>query len=249
MLRYYAEEGRRIWGSTRPSVRSDVRNVVMYQPVGVVGAIVPWNYPVDLYCWKVAPALAAGCPVIVKPPEQTPLAVGRVAELLTAAGLPPGVLSDLPGPGRGSATRSSATLQCGSSARRPRRAPGRRSCGAPPTGMKRVSLELGGHTPFVVLHDGDVEAAAAAAARRSFSNMGQICIAVNRVLVDTACHDEFVDALAASVSSMRIGHGVDAGVEYGPVLDEAVRERAAAHIADARGRGGSVVVGRRAPDR
>ena len=76
VLRYYAEEGRRVWGSTRPSVRSDVRNLVMYQPVGVVGAIVPWNYPVDLYCWKVAPALAAGCPVIVKPPEQTPLAVG-----------------------------------------------------------------------------------------------------------------------------------------------------------------------------
>lgn len=243
VLRYYAEEGRRVAGSIRPSVRADVRSLVSYSPVGVVGAIVPWNYPVDLYCWKVAPALAAGCPVIVKPPEETPLAVGRVAELLGEAGLPPGVLADLPGPGAGlgealvahpavrliTATASTAT--------------GRAIMRTAADGLKRLSLELGGHTPFVVLGDADPGEAAAAAARRSFSNMGQICIAVNRVLVERSVQAEFVDALRASVESMRIGHGVEPGIEYGPCLDERVRERAGEHVADARRRGGRVVIG------
>jgi succinate-semialdehyde dehydrogenase/glutarate-semialdehyde dehydrogenase len=243
VLRYYAEEGRRVAGSVRPSVRSDVRSLVTYAPVGVVVAIVPWNYPVDLYCWKVAPALAAGCSVIVKPPEETPLAIGRVAELLSQAGLPDGVLADLPGPGPGlgealvghpavrliAATASTATGQAIM-----------RSAAA---GMKRLSLELGGHTPFVVLGNAQVEEAAAAAARRSFSNMGQICIAVNRLLVAEPVHDDFVDALRASVEDMRIGHGVEPGIEYGPCLDERVRTRAADHIDDARGRGGRVVIG------
>lgn len=243
VLRYYAEEGRRVGGSVRPSVRSDVRSLVTYAPMGVAAAIVPWNYPVDLYCWKVGPALAAGCPVIVKPPEETPLAIGRVAELLCEAGLPDGVLADLPGPGPGlgealighpavrliAATASTAT--------------GQAIMRSAADTLKRVSLELGGHTPFIVLDDAGVEEAAAAAARRSFSNMGQICIAVNRLLVADSVHRDFVDALRASVEGMRIGHGVDPGIEYGPCLDERVRGRAADHIDDARGRGGRVVIG------
>jgi succinate-semialdehyde dehydrogenase / glutarate-semialdehyde dehydrogenase len=243
VLRYYAEEGRRVGGAVRPSVRADVRSLVTYQPVGVVGAIVPWNYPVDLYCWKVAPALAAGCPVIVKPPQETPLAIGRVAELLCQAGLPHGALSDLPGPGPGlgealvahpavrlvTATASTAT--------------GRAIMRAAADGVKRLSLELGGHTPFVVLDDSNIEEAAAAAARRSFSNMGQICIAVNRTLVAEPRHAEFVEALREAVGRMRIGHGLQPGVDYGPCLNEAVRRRAAQHIADARSRGGRMVVG------
>jgi len=243
VLRYYAEEGRRVGGSVRPSVRADVRNVVGYAPVGIVAAIVPWNYPVDLYCWKVAPALAAGCPVIVKPPEETPLAIGRTAELLMEAGVPAGVLADLPGPGLRTgqhlvshpgvrlvtATASTAT--------------GQAIMRSAADDLKRVSLELGGHTPFVVLEDADIEEAARAAARRSFSNMGQICIAVNRVLVDHRVHDPFVDALRESVASMRIGHGIEPGIEYGPVLNDAVRRRATDHIVDAQRRGGRVVIG------
>jgi succinate-semialdehyde dehydrogenase/glutarate-semialdehyde dehydrogenase len=243
VLRYYAEECRRVGGSMRPSVRADIRNLVAYAPVGVVAAIVPWNYPVDLYCWKVAPALAAGCPVIVKPPEETPLAIGRTAHLLVEAGVPAGVLADLPAPGRGTgehlvshpgvrlitATASTVT--------------GRAIMRAAAEDLKRVSLELGGHTPFVVLDGADVEEAARAAARRSFSNMGQICIAVNRILVDSGVHADFVDALRESVAGMRIGHGVAPGVEYGPVLDDAVRRRATEHVEDARGRGGRVVIG------
>jgi len=243
VMRYYAEEGRRVAGSVRPSVRADVRNLVGYSPVGVVAAIVPWNYPVDLYCWKVAPALAAGCPVIVKPPEETPLAIGRTAEMLVEAGVPAGVLADLPGPGAGTGERLVSHPGVRLVTATASTATGRAIMRAASEDIKRLSLELGGHTPFVVLGDADVDEAARAAARRSFSNMGQICIAVNRILVDRRVHGEFVEALRGTVETMRIGHGVEADVEYGPVLGEAVRERAAAHIQDARGRGGRVVIG------
>ncbi len=243
VLRYYAEQGRRVEGHLRPSVRADVRSVVSYAPVGVVAAIVPWNYPVDLYCWKVAPALAAGCPVIVKPPPETPLAIGRTAELLVEAGLPPGVLADLPADGASTGAHLVAHPAVRLVTATASTATGRAIMRTAAERLTRVSLELGGQTPFVVLGDADVEEAAAAAARRSFSNMGQICIAVNRVLVAEPVHADFVEALTAAVEPMRIGHGIEPGVEYGPVLGEAVRDRAAAHIADARDRGGRVVVG------
>jgi acyl-CoA reductase-like NAD-dependent aldehyde dehydrogenase len=243
VLRYYAEQGRRTEGAVRQSSRSDIRSLVVRSPVGVVAAIVPWNYPVDLYCWKVAPALAAGCPVVVKPPEETPLAIGRVAELLVEAGLPAGVLADIPGPGATVGAALSRHPDVALVTATASTATGRAIMRAAADDIKRVSLELGGHSPFVVLEDSDVEAAAKAAARRSFSNMGQICIAVNRIVVAEPRHAEFVEALRASVGEMRIGHGVDAGIEYGPCLNEAVRTRAAEHIADATGRGGRVVVG------
>jgi succinate-semialdehyde dehydrogenase / glutarate-semialdehyde dehydrogenase len=243
VLRYYAEQGRRVEGSVRPSARGDVRNLVGYAPVGVVAAIVPWNYPVDLYCWKVAPALAAGCPVVVKPPPETPLAIGRTAELLVEAGVPPGVLADLPGPGVGTGEHLVAHPGVRLVTATASTATGRAIMRAAADDLKRVSLELGGHSPFVVLDGADVEQAAAAAARRSFSNMGQICIAVNRILIDDSCHADFVDALSDAVGRMRIGHGVEPGIEYGPVLAEAVRVRASAHIEDARRRGGRLVVG------
>jgi acyl-CoA reductase-like NAD-dependent aldehyde dehydrogenase len=246
VLRYYAEEGRRIGGTLRQSSRPDVKSVVSYAPVGVVGAIVPWNYPVDLYCWKVAPALAAGCPIVVKPPVETPLAVGLVVRCLVDAGLPGGVLSDLPGAVAAgqrlvahpdvrmvTATASTATGQAIMAAAAP--------------GLKRLSLELGGQSPFIVLPDADIPAAAAAAARRSFSNMGQICIAVNRILVADPVADQFVAALAAQTEQMRLGHGITPGIEYGPVLNQAVRQRAEEHIEDARGRGATVVTGGAAP--
>jgi succinate-semialdehyde dehydrogenase / glutarate-semialdehyde dehydrogenase len=243
VLRYYAEQGRRVEGSVRPSVRGDVRNLVGYAPVGVVAAIVPWNYPVDLYCWKAAPALAAGCAVVVKPPPETPLAIGRTAELLAEAGVPPGVLADLPGPGPGTGERLVSRPGVRLVTATASTATGRAIMRAAAEDLKRLSLELGGHTPFVVLDDADVPEAAAAAARRSFSNMGQICIAVNRILVAERRRADFVDALEEAVAGMRIGHGVEPGIEYGPVLNEGVRTRAAEHVEDARRRGGRLVVG------
>jgi len=246
VLRYYATEATRLGGSVRVSTRRDIKSVVSYAPAGIVGAIVPWNYPVDLYCWKVAPALAAGCPVIVKPPARTPLAVGMVVSCLHEAGVPAGVLADLPGeaavgqrlaahPGIRGVTVTAST------------ATGQAIMRTASDTLKRLCLELGGQTPFIVLDDADVAEAAAGAARRSFSNMGQICIAVNRVLVADAVADDFVAALAQHTREMRLGHGIDDGVEYGPVLNEAVRERARAHVADALARGARLVAGGDAP--
>ena len=247
VLRYYAEEGRRLGGSIRPAARSDIRSIVTTAPVGVVGGIVPWNYPVDLYAWKVAPVLAAGCTLVVKPPHETPLAIGLVVQCFIDAGLPAGVLNDLPGTGPevGAALAehpgiamisATASVPAGQSIMR-----------AGAATLKRMSLELGGHSPFIVMDDADIEEAAAAAARRSFSNMGQICIAVNRILVAKPIHAAFVEALVAETRKIELGHGVEPGVLYGPVLNESVRTRTTRHIDDAVRRGGRLVTGGTAP--
>ena len=247
VIRYYAEEGRRIGGSIRPSSRSDIRSMVTTAPVGVVGGIVPWNYPVDLYAWKIAPTLAAGCTVVVKPPHETPLAIAQVVECFVEAGLPAGVLNDIPGTGPevGAALAehpgiamisATASVPAGQSIMR-----------AGAATLKRMSLELGGHSPFIVLEDADIEEAAAAAARRSFSNMGQICIAVNRILVAKPIHARFVEALVAETRKIELGHGVVPGVLYGPVLNESVRTRVSNQIEDAVQRGGKLLTGGFAP--
>lgn len=243
VFHFYAEEGRRLGGSIRPASRADIRNLVTTAPVGVVGGIVPWNYPVDLYAWKVAPVLAAGCTLVVKPPHETPLAIGMVVQCFIDAGLPAGVLNDIPGTGPevGAALAehpgirmitATASVPSGQSIMR-----------AAAGTLKRLSLELGGQCPFVVLDDADPQEAAAAAARRSFSNMGQICIAVNRILVSRGIHDRFVEALVAETRKIRLGHGVQPGVAYGPMLNDAGRKRVAAHIDDAVSRGGKLLIG------
>lgn len=243
VLRYYAEEGRRVGGTLRPSSARGIKNVVSYHPVGVVGAIVPWNYPVDLFCWKVGPALAAGCPIVVKPPHETPLAIARVVACLEEAGLAPGVLASLPGRGGEAGVALSAhpgirmitaTASVAAGQDIMRRAAGN---------LKRLSLELGGHAPFIVLPDADIEAAARAAMRRSFSNMGQICITVNRILVHERVHRPFVDALASLTESIELGHGLEPGVAYGPVLNESVVARVRAHLDDALEKGAVLVTG------
>jgi len=243
VLHYYAEEGRRVGGSLRPASATGIKNIVSYAPVGVAAAIVPWNYPVDIYCWKVGPALAAGCPIIVKPPPETPFAIGQVVACFEDAGLPPGVLGNLPGMGAvaGAALSAhpgvaliSATASVAAGQDIARRAAGN---------LKRLSLELGGHAPFIVLPDADIEAAASAAMRRSFSNMGQICIAVNRILVHRAVHAKFVEAMATLTGEIKLGHGLDAGVTYGPTLNDTVVRRTQLHLADALAKGGRLVIG------
>ncbi|RBP11381.1 succinate-semialdehyde dehydrogenase/glutarate-semialdehyde dehydrogenase [Roseiarcus fermentans] len=247
VIRYYAEEGRRIGGSIRASARSDARSLVVSAPVGVVGAITPWNYPVDIYAWKIGPALAAGCTMVVKPPPETPLAIALVVQCLAEAGLPAGVLNDLPGSGAeaGAALASHPDVRLVTATAST--AAGQSIMRAAAATLKRVSLELGGQCPFVVLEDADVAEAAAAAARRSFSNMGQICIAVNRILVADRVHDAFLEALAVETGRMKLGHGVEPGVLYGPVLNEGVRSRTRRHIEDALAHGGRLIVGGSSP--
>ncbi len=195
MIRYYAEEGRRVGGSLRASSRSDIRSLVVSSPIGVGGATTPWNYPVDIYAWKVGPALAAGCTLVMKPAHETPLAIGVVVPCFADAGLPAGVLNDLPGTGPEAGAALAAHPGVRMITATASTAAGQSIVRAGAETMKRLTLELGGQCPFVVLGDADIEEAASGAGRRSLSNMGQICIAVNRILVANKGHDAFVDAL------------------------------------------------------
>jgi succinate-semialdehyde dehydrogenase / glutarate-semialdehyde dehydrogenase len=247
VIRYYAEEGRRVGGSIRPSSRRDIRSLVTSSPVGVVGAITPWNYPVDIYAWKIAPALGAGCTIVVKPPHETPLAIGIVVQCFADAGLPPGALNELPGTGPEAGAALAAHPGIDMITATASVAAGQSMMRAGADTMKRLTLELGGQCPFVVLEDADIVEAAIAAARRSFSNMGQICIAVNRILVADSVHDVFVEALVAETRKIKLGHGVEPGVLYGPVLHDGVRDRARMHADDAVRRGGKLLVGGGAP--
>ncbi len=243
VLRYYAEQGRRVFGSLRPGAAANVRNIVSHFPVGIVGAIVPWNYPVDLYCWKVAPALAAGCAIVVKPPLEAPFAIAAVAECLVEAGLPAGTLSNLPGTGQeaGAGLARHPGIACISATASI--AAGQDIMRNAAGNLKRLSLELGGHAPFLVLPDADLEAAAKAAMRRSFSNMGQICITVNRILAHEQVHDEFVAALVEETKRIELGPGIDPAALYGPVTTASVIERAQQHIADAVAKGARIISG------
>ncbi len=243
VLRYYAGEATRIHGSLRPASSPHVKNVVAYHPIGVTAAIVPWNYPVDLYCWKIGPALAAGCPMVVKSPHETPLAIAMLVDCLAEAGLPASVLADLPGlgPVAGAALARhprvrliSATASIAAGQDIMRNAAGN---------MKRVSLELGGHAPFIVTAGADVEEAARAAHRRAFSNMGQICITVNRILVDRTIHAPFVEALREMTQATVLGDGAQPGVAYGPVLNRSVIDRVERHKLDALAKGASLLCG------
>ena len=229
VIRYYAEQGRRVEGSLRATAQRNIRSIVSWEPLGVVGAIVPWNYPVDLYAWKVGPALAAGNSVIVKPPVETPLAVGEFVRCFYDAGLPEGVLSDIPG-ALSAGARLSEHPDIAAITATASTATGKAIMRSAAETMKRVTLELGGHSPFIVLGDADVAAAAKAAARRSFSNAGQICIAVNRILVDARIADDFSAAVAAEAQAIRLGHGINPEVTGGPVTTAAVIAKANAHI-------------------
>jgi acyl-CoA reductase-like NAD-dependent aldehyde dehydrogenase len=243
VFRFYADEAMRINAEMRPSYAdADVRVVVERRPVGIVGAIVPWNYPVDLWCWKVAGAVAAGNAVIVKPPLETPLAVGAVVRELDAVGMPPGVLSDLPGDagaGQALVTTEGISLVAVTGSVTTGRAVVRASA----QNLPRLILELGGHAPFVVLDDADVAEAAVAAARRSFSNMGQICIAVNRVIVANRVADSFAEALAAAAAAAGPGPTEDPETAYGSMTTAGAKQRAVRHIDDAVGRGATLIVG------
>ena len=242
VFRYYGNLIENLTVDRRIASSAQFSSTVNHHPLGVVGAIVPWNYPVDLWCWKVAPALAAGNAIVVKPPLETPLATGFIADLLYEAGLPEGLLSDLPGgveAGHRLVTHpsiSAITATCSTDT-------GKAIMEASAPTLKRLLLELGGNCPLIVLEDADIEETARAALRRSFSNMGQICIAVNRIVVVKSVAKEFTDALTDLVQDMKIGNGMDAGIEYGPTTTQMVITKSEAHIEDALRSGGRLLTG------
>lgn len=243
-LRFYAEEATRVHGEWLPSRRADQRLLSIRQPVGVVGAITPWNYPISMLTRKMGPAVAAGCTAVLKPAEATPLCARAVFEVFHDAGFPAGVLNLVtaadPRPiGEALTTdpRVAKLTFTGSTA------VGRQLAGAAAGHLKRVSVELGGHAPFIVYPDADPVRAAKGAAALKFLNAGQACISPNRLYVHRSQAEAFTDTMVERVARVRAGNGFDDGVGVGPLVDDAAVAKVAAQVDDAVERGASAAVG------
>lgn len=243
-LSWFAEEAKRVYGSSIPSARADQRFSVLRQPVGVVAGITPWNYPVSMITRKVAPAVAAGCSIVLKPAEQTPLCAVAVFDLLAEAGLPPGVanlvttsrpaevgarLLDSPVVRKLTFTGSTEV--------------GKQLAGHAAATMKRVSMELGGHAPMLVFDDADPVHAAKGAALVKFLNTGQACISPNRIFVQRSVLTAFTDELLARVGKLVPGPGDRQGVSIGPLVDDAALEKVTRQVEDAIGKGARLLAG------
>jgi succinate-semialdehyde dehydrogenase/glutarate-semialdehyde dehydrogenase len=215
-VRFYAEEARRGYGEVIPGNRSSRRLFALRQPVGVVAAITPWNFPALMIARKVAPALAAGCGVVLKPPSEAPLSGLALAELGARAGLPAGIFNVVHG--------KLLMAQCAGT-------------------VKRMALELGGNSPFIVFDDADIGAAVQGAIDSKFRNAGQTCVCANRILVQSRIHDAFVERFSDAVNQLKVGHGLDAEVAIGPLIEETAVAKVERHLSDATSKGAHVVSG------
>lgn len=244
-LLWFAEEARRVYGDVIPSPWSERRIMVIKQPVGVVAAITPWNFPALMLARKVAAALAAGCTIVVKPASQTPysaLAWGKIAE---EAGLPSGVLNIVTGDAKAIGSELTANPAVRKITFTGSTGIGKLLMAQAAGTMKRVSLELGGNAPFLVFSDADIDKAVEGAVRSKFRNSGQTCVCTNRILVQSEIHDLFVDRFAAAMQSLRIGNGLEPGTDIGPLIDVAATQKVEEHIADALDKGAKLIAGGR----
>lgn len=242
-LEWFGEEAKRVYGDVIDHPLPGKRIVVIKQGIGVTAAITPWNFPAAMITRKCAPALAAGCPVIVKPAKQTPFTALALAELANRAGFPPGTVNVITGP----ASDIGNTLTTSPKVRK------LSFTGSTEIGkllmaqcagtVKKVSLELGGNAPFIVFDDADIEAAVTGAIASKYRNAGQTCVCANRILVQNAVYDEFSDKLSSVVAELKVGNGLDPDVQQGPLIDMAAVEKVELHIEDAVNHGAAVAVG------
>jgi succinate-semialdehyde dehydrogenase / glutarate-semialdehyde dehydrogenase len=241
---YYAAEAVRVRGETIPTASRTLRSVVIRQPIGVTAAVGTWNYPLGIMAWKIAPALAAGCTVVAKPAEQTPLTVLALVAGATQAGLPPGVLNSVSGAGATVGTWLASHPLVRKITFTGSTATGRRLLHLAADGIKSVTLELGGHSPMIVLADAPMALAVADGVKRSFRNAGQLCNSVNRVFVERAVADEFIDRLTERAAKLSVGHGLaDPEPDLGPLTTREGLARVESHVADARARGADIRIG------
>ena len=243
-VEWFAEEARRVYGDVIPAPAPDRRFVVIRQPVGVVAAITPWNFPIAMITRKCAPALAAGCPVVVKPSELTPLCALALGQLALRAGVPPGVFNvitttDAEGVGRELTSNPLVRKLSftGSTA------VGKRLIRDCADTVKKVSMELGGNAPFIVFDDADLDRAVDGAIASKYRNSGQTCVCANRLLVQDGIYDAFAERLGQRVSALRVGSGLEPGVVQGPLISEAAVAKVERHIADALAQGAGLVCG------
>jgi len=242
-IEWFAEEGKRLYGDVIPPHQSDKRLLVIRQPIGVVAAITPWNFPSAMITRKVAPALAAGCTVVVKPASQTPYSALALAVLATRAGLPAGVLNFVTGDAAaiGGEMTSNPTVRkvtfTGSTA------VGKKLMAQSAGTIKKLSLELGGNAPFIVFEDADLDAAVAGAIASKYRNTGQTCVCANRLLVQAPVYEEFARKLSHAVAQLRVGDGLKGPTDQGPLIDSKALAKVEEHIADALAKGARVVYG------
>jgi succinate-semialdehyde dehydrogenase/glutarate-semialdehyde dehydrogenase len=243
-LLWYAEEAKRVYGETIPAPRADQRFIVIRQPVGVVTAITPWNYPMSMITRKVAPALAAGCTIVLKPAETTPICAIEIFKIFEQAGIPAGVVNLLtalnPVPvGEAFTTNPHVRKITFTGSTEVGKILGKRAA----EGIKRVSLELGGHAPFIVFEDSDPVYAAKGSVLVKFLNTGQACISPNRIFVHRRILDPFVDEFSSRVSKMRAGSGFEDGVSIGPLIDDAALEKVDRQVSNAVAKGATLICG------
>ncbi|MEO8628310.1 MAG: NADP-dependent succinate-semialdehyde dehydrogenase [Betaproteobacteria bacterium] len=242
-LEWFAEEGKRIYGDVIPQHQGDKRIVVIKQPVGVCGAITPWNFPAAMITRKAGPALAAGCTLVVKPATQTPFSAFALAELAERAGVPKGVINILTGSAKeiGGELTSNPTVRkitfTGSTE------VGRELMRQSADTIKKISLELGGNAPFLVFDDADLDAAVEGAMISKYRNAGQTCVCANRILVQDKVYDAFAAKLAERVKGLKVGPGTEAGVTIGPLIDDKAVAKVEEHVQDALSKGAKILVG------
>ena len=245
-VEWFAEEAKRVNGETLPQFDNNRRLLVLKQPIGVCAAITPWNFPLAMITRKVAPALAAGCPVVIKPAELTPLTALAAAELAVRAGIPAGVLNILSADAANSI--AIGKVLCASDTVRHISFTGSTEVGrilmaqSAPT-VKKMSLELGGNAPFIVFDDADIDSAVEGAFASKYRNAGQTCVCSNRFYVQEGVYEEFVAKFAAKVKTAKVGNGFEDGVNQGPLIEEAALEKVQRHVEDAVAKGGKVLTG------
>ncbi|MDA0367647.1 MAG: NADP-dependent succinate-semialdehyde dehydrogenase [Proteobacteria bacterium] len=242
-IEWFGEEAKRVYGDTIPSHAADKRIVVLKEPIGVTAAITPWNFPAAMITRKAGAALAAGCPMVIKPASQTPFSALALAELGERAGIPQGVLSVI----TGSAVEIGGEMTGNPTVRKlsftGSTEIGKKLMVQSAATMKKMSLELGGNAPFIVFDDADLEAAVEGAIASKYRNTGQTCVCANRLLVQEGVYDQFASMLGEAVAKLRVGNGLEGVTEQGPLIDLAAVEKIEEHIADALSRGARLVSG------
>ncbi len=245
-IEWFAEEAKRVAGSIPSTTWSDKRLIVMKQPIGVCVAITPWNFPIAMISRKIAPAMAAGCTIVIKPAELTPLSALALAELAQRAGVPAGVINILTADAEQSIVIGK-TL-CASPVVRHLSFTGSTEVGrilmaqCAPT-VKKLALELGGHAPFIVFEDADIDAAVSGAMASKYRNSGQTCVCANRFYVHKNVLDQFVEKFAKAIQVIKVGNGMEAGTTQGPLIEQAALEKVERHVADALSKGAKLVSG------
>ncbi|MEG9884900.1 MAG: NAD-dependent succinate-semialdehyde dehydrogenase [Hyphomicrobiales bacterium] len=242
-VEFYAEEAKRIHGEIIANARADTRALVVRQPIGVVGAITPWNFPASMIARKLAPAIAAGCSVVCKPAEDTPLVAFALAELANRAGVPKGVMNIITGDAPTIGRELTSNPQVRAIAFTGSTEVGKLLMKQAASTVKKVLLELGGNAPLIVFDDADLDLAVEKAVASKFRNAGQTCVCANRILVQNDVHDAFAEKFAAEAAKLKVGHGMESATQIGPLINRQAIEKVERHVADARARGGEVVIG------